>query len=242
MGNILWPPIQDVTEFIRTFYFSGALARLQTARMVATENLDKVADQISRVRGGPARCGRVRYEYQDGGQAWEEDVYVTLAYAPTQLMTLWYGGGASFRSPRGQLDRLTPVMNTTINSLRQSPEWYGYLMYVKKLFLDRMAQGIRNAGRLSDTITRNTEEIRKMSEDSYRRANESQDRISRSYSEYVRGVETYRNPYEDRPVQLPSGYDGVWVSRSGEYLLSNQPGFDPNAGSTAEWRRMEKGR
>jgi hypothetical protein len=55
-------------------------------------------------------------------------------------------------------------------------------------------------------------------------------------------VETYRNPYEDRPVQLPSGYDGVWVSRSGEYLLSNQPGFDPNAGSTAEWRRMEKGR
>jgi hypothetical protein len=113
-------------------------------------------------------------------------------------------------------------------------------MYVRKLFMDRMAQGIRNAGRISDTITRNTAEIGKMYEDSYRKANESQDRISRNYSEYIRGVETYRNPYEDRPIQLPSGYDGVWVNRSGEYLLSNQPGFNPNAGSTTEWRRMEK--
>jgi hypothetical protein len=242
LGNVLWPPVQDVPEFIRLFYFSGALARLQTARMVATENLDKVADQVSRAQGGPARCARVRYEYRDGDQAWEEDVYVTLVYAPSQIVTYWTGGAHSFRSHRGQLDRLTPIMNTTTKSLRQSPEWFGYLMYVRNLFLDRMAQGIRNAGRLSDTITRNTEEIRKMHEDSYRQANESQDRIARSYSEYIRGVETYRNPYEDRPVQLPSGYDRVWVSRSGEYLLSNQPGFDPNAGSTAEWRRLEKSR
>jgi hypothetical protein len=242
LGNIRWPPIQDVPEFIRLFYFPGALARLQTARIVDTENHNKIAEQVSRMRGGPARCGRVRYEYQDGGQTWEEDIYVTLVYTPMQDMTFWYGGAASFRSHRGQLDRLTPVMNTTINSLRQSPEWFGYLMYVRKLFLNRMAQGIRNAGVISDTISRNTAEIRKMYEDSYRKANESQDRISRSYSEYIRGVDTYRNPYEERPIQLPSGYDGVWVSRSGEYLLSNQPGFDPNAGSNVEWRRLEKGR
>jgi hypothetical protein len=53
-------------------------------------------------------------------------------------------------------------------------------------------------------------------------------------------VETYRNPYEDRPIQLPSGYTDVWVNRSGEYILSNQAGFDPNAGSNLEWRRMPK--
>ena len=36
------------------------------------------------------------------------------------------------------------------------------------------------------------------------------------------------------------GTDGVWVNRSGEYILSNQPGFNPNTGSTAEWRRMQR--
>ena len=77
--------------------------------------------------------------------------------------------------------------------------------------------------------------------DSYRRSCESQDRISRSYTEYIRGVETYRNPYEDRAIQLPSGYSQVWASPTGEYILSNQAGFDPNIGASMEWRRLERG-
>ena len=107
-------------------------------------------------------------------------------------------------------------------------------------FLEAVYVTLVNAGILSEAISRNSAEIRKMSEDSYLKANQSQDRISRSHSEYIRGVETYRNPYEDRPIQLPSGYDGLWVSRSGEYLLSNQSGFNPNEGSTTEWRRMKR--
>jgi hypothetical protein len=76
--------------------------------------------------------------------------------------------------------------------------------------------------------------------DSYRRSCESSDRISRSYAEYIRGIESYRDPYEDRAVQLPSGYSGVWVNRTGEYVLSDEAGFDPNVGSNVEWRRLEK--
>ncbi len=112
---------------------------------------------------------------------------------------------------------------------------------VQKLFMDRMRQGIRNPGILSDTIARNNEEIRQMFADSYRRSCESQDRISRSYTQYIRGVKTYRNAYEDRAIQLPSGYSQVWASPTGEYILSNQAGFNPNVGSTTEWRRLERG-
>lgn len=135
---------------------------------------------------------------------------------------------------------MTPMMSTTISTLRLTPDWYSGFMYVQKLFTDRMNQGIANAKALSDTITRNSEEIRKMYADSYRQRQESEDRISQSYSEYIRGVETYKNPYEDHPVQLPSGYNDAWVNSRGEYMLSNQAGFDPNVGDTTEWRRMEK--
>ncbi|MGA8754313.1 hypothetical protein [Candidatus Deferrimicrobium sp.] len=79
-----------------------------------------------------------------------------------------------------------------------------------------------------------------MYSESYRKRSESQDRISQSFSEYVRGVETYRNPYEGRPVQLPSGYSDAWVNARGEYLLSNNAGFNPNVGDTTEWRRMDR--
>jgi hypothetical protein len=188
-----------------------------------------------------AKAGRVRYEYERDGHAWEEDVYVTLTYAPLADATFWSAtGGYSFRAPKGQLDRFAPVMNTTIHTIHLSLEWFAQYQYVQKLFTNRMMQGIRNAGRISDTIHRNNEEIQQMFADSYRRSCESQDRISQSFTEYIRGVETYRNPFEDRPVQLPSGYSNIWVNSSGEYILSNQAGFNPNVGSNIEWRPLER--
>jgi len=168
-------------------------------------------------------------------------VYVTLVYVPWQMGTIWSVYSAySFRAPKGRLDPLTPTMNTTIRTLRVSPDWWSGYMYVQKLFQDRMNQGIRNARAISDTITRNSEEIRRMYSESYRQRQESEDRIGQRFSEYIRGVDTYRNPYEDRPVQLPSGYRDVWVNPRGEYVLSNESGFDPNVGATTEWRRMER--
>src|SRR3989337_2131316 len=80
-----------------------------------------------------------------------------------KMGTFWSVHSAySFRAPKGQLDRLTPLMNTTVSSARLSPEWYGGYMYVQKLFQDRMKQSIKNAAAISATITRNSEEIRRM--------------------------------------------------------------------------------
>jgi hypothetical protein len=244
MGCIIWPPISDATQFVQLLQGAGFARRLQGAKVVKTEDLPKVAAQLQQSHGDPttARCTRVRYEYRDSSREWEEDVYVAVLYTPMRSFIFWAGSAYSFRAPRGQLDRFTPIMNTTIQTQRRTPQWFAYYTYVRELFENRMKQGIRSAGLLSEAISRNSAEIQRMYEDSYRRANQSQDRIARSYSEYVRGVDTYRNPYEDRPIQLPSGYNGVWVNRSGDYVLSNQAGFNPNVGSNVEWRRMDRSR
>jgi len=244
MGNIVYQPVQDVPQFIQLFYMPKALPHLQQARPIAKEDLTKVADQVKNMWGGQAdvKSARVRYEYAGaGGASWEEDVYVTLVYTQSQMGWFWSVTSAhSLRAPKGQLDKMAPLMMAMVNSSRMNPEWYGGYMYVQKLFMDRMNQGIKNAAAISATITKNSEEIRQMYSDSYKQRCESQDRISQSFSEYIRGVDTYKNPYEDRPVQLPSGYNDAWVNSQGEYILSAQAGFDPNVGSTTEWRRMDK--
>ena len=61
-----------------------------------------------------------------------------------------------------------------------------------------------------------------------------------SISESIRGVTTYTNPYDERPVPLPSDYSYAWVNRSGEYVLSNDAGYDPNVGSVSEWRLLKR--
>ena len=242
LGNILWEPITDVSQFIQVFYMPEALKHLQGATIMDSEELPELAAEVARSVGGQSqvKSARVRFEYQLAGHQWEEYVYCNLVYTNWQMGTLWSVHSAySFRAPKGQLDRLIPLMSTTVNSARLSPEWYGGYMYVQRLFLNRMNQSIQNAAAISETITRNSEEIRRMFSESYRLASESQDRISQSFSEYIRDVETYKNPYEDRPVQLPSGYRDAWVNQHGEYILSNDSGYNPNVGDTAEWRRMQ---
>jgi hypothetical protein len=244
LGSVIWPPVTDIPQFIQGFYFSDKLARLRNAKVVATQDLPEVASLVAQSSGAQtAKSARVRYEYDAGSQSWEEDVYTTLSYTQVSNRVYWGVEHAySFRAPKGLLDRMTPLMSTVIATRRLSLDWYAAYMYVGQLFDDRLRRGIRAAGELSRTITRNTEEIRQMFAESYRQRSESEDRISRRFSEYIRGVDTYRNPYEDRPVQLPSGYSNVWVNRSGEYILSDQAGFNPNVGSNVEWRQIERAR
>jgi hypothetical protein len=242
MGNIVHRPLLDAPEFIKAMFMPQALPHLQQARQVSTEDMPKIAALVSQNWGGTAqvKAAKTRYEFDHNGQAWEEEIYLVLVASTDQGITIWTDSSAyTFRAPKGELDKLTPLMTTIVTTARISQDWYGGYMYVQQLFMNRMNQGIKNAAAISATITKNSEEIRQMFSDSYRQRQDSQDRISRGYSEYIRGVETYTNPYESRPVQLPTGYQGAWVNAQGEYLMSTQSGFDPNVGSTVEWRRME---
>lgn len=252
MGNLVHPPIRDAAEFVRTMYMPQALPHLQRARPVKAERLHEVEKQYAKAveqapAGGQASvyAGKVRYEYEREGRPWEEDVYVFLSYYSGQGMTIWSVGQAyAFRAPRDAaggsgLDKVAPLLTTITNTARVSQDWFSGYMYVCQLFRDRQMQGIRDATRLSRIISENAEHTRQLYARAYAERNASQERINRSFGEYVRGVETYTNPYEGREVQLPAGYNDAWVNAQGEYLLVGPGGFDPNVGSTVEWRRMK---
>ncbi|GIU78853.1 MAG: hypothetical protein KatS3mg005_2091 [Bryobacteraceae bacterium] len=242
LGRVLWPPIQDVGEFVETMYMGGPLARLRKATKAAVQEMPELAALA--VRGesaSQAKSGKIRYEYEQDGQAWEEDVYVTLVYTFVADIAMWRSDRAySFRAPKGMLDRLTPLMAAVVSTARISLDWFAQYSIAGQLFDERMRQGIRGAAALSQTIRRNSEEIRQMFEQSYRERTAADDRIHQRFTEYIRGVETYRNPFEDRPVQLPSGYSNVWVNRNGEYILSNEANFNPNIGSNLDWRPLKR--
>ncbi len=249
MGNIVHPPIRDAGEFVRAMYSPQALPHLRGAQQVAVERLHGIEKQYAQAvqqapAGGQASVysGKVRYEYQRDGKAWEEDIFLFLSYYSGQGMTIWSVGQAyAFRAPKdaGGLDKFAPVMTTVVNTSRVSQDWFSGYMYVSQLFRNNQMQSIRDATRLSQMISQNAEESRKMWSEVYAQRNASQDRINREFGEYIRGVETYSNPYESREVQLPAGYRDAWVNAQGEYLLVGPGGHDPNVGSTVEWRRMQ---
>ena len=71
--------------------------------------------------------------------------------------------------------------------------------------------------------------------------NDSQDRKNTAVRENLGGVQTYANPYGGTPpVELSSQHQYYWRNPQGGMVGSNDPSFNPNAGSTGEWRKMER--
>lgn len=71
--------------------------------------------------------------------------------------------------------------------------------------------------------------------------NASNDRNNAQFREALGNVQTYVNPHDaGNPVQLPNTYQYFWVNEQGTIAGTNDGGFDPNSGSTKDWRRMPK--
>jgi hypothetical protein len=247
MGNIVLRPIEDPGEVVRTLTIPSFRPN---ARIVGVQELPEVARGLSQSMGCRVRSSRVRLEYALNGQAIEEDMYVSIYVTRSNLGVnnavsyLWGPAWTPFalRARKGELDAKTPLLLAIADSARFNPQWFAEYSGVCQLFQLRMAKDIENARRLSETITRNSNEIFQMYSDSYWKRQASQDQLARNFSDTIRGVDRYQSPYEKYPVQLPSGYQHAWAGSDGTYVLSNDAGFDPNVGSTTNWTLMNTAR
>jgi len=55
----------------------------------------------------------------------------------------------------------------------------------------------------------------------------------------MRGVDAYQ-AVSGAQVELPTGYQQAWGNALGEYILSNDPFFDPNQVSSQTWTQLHR--
>jgi hypothetical protein len=79
-----------------------------------------------------------------------------------------------------------------------------------------------------------------MTRQSWERRQASEDRIHKQWTQYMRGVEEYHNPIERRPVELPSGYREAWMKGRGEYILTDNPNYNPNVQAGGDWQKLQR--
>jgi hypothetical protein len=108
------------------------------------------------------------------------------------------------------------------------------------MLIQQQIRQIRNIGEISKMISRTSNEIREDQMKSWTARQAVNDRIVDNFCRGIRGVEAYNDPLAGKTVELPSGYTNVWANRSGEYILSESPSYNPNVGSNIEWQRIEK--
>jgi hypothetical protein len=222
-------------------------------KVVAGEALPDLARQVGKAGqpGMSADAARVRVEYARGGVAMEEELYAvveSMSY-PVQTMsgpvthTNWFVNyTVAFRAEKGRLDAQARTFQTIVHSFKVNPQWFNKYNQLVEMLIQQKIQQIRNIGEIGRMISKTGSEIREDRMKAWTERQAVNDRIVDDFCRGIRGVELYHDPFENKPVELPGGYGNVWANRSGEYILTESPGFNPNVGSNVEWQRIEKTR
>lgn len=243
MGSIVLEPMspsQLVTEFTLPHF------RKISTRSARSYDMPELAKLCAANNGGgnwKASRTRVTYTYQ--GTPVEEDFYVACFYYPeaslgvnNATVTIWGVGLAfSIRAAQGELDRSTPKMLACVHSLKGTAEHLKQVQYVQRLFCNRINISIRDAGEISKQISANNDYALNLMRSARATRNASEDRISKQFSDYIRGTQEYT--YGGASYSLPNNYQHAWLNSNGTILLSNSTGFDPNTTHSGTWNELK---
>lgn len=196
-----------------------------------------------------ATGAKIRVRYMNQAVPMEEEFYAvveTITF-PGQSMfgtfynTLWYVDYIfSFKAEAGKLDNHAQVFQTIVSSFVLNPRWYAKYSNVIEYMAQQQITRIRNLGEFSRMLSNISDELREDKLRQFTASGEVYDRVSQKFSDNTLGIDRYYDPHEGRDVELPSGYNHAWSNNNGEYIVTDNPNFNPNVGSNLHWEPMQR--
>jgi hypothetical protein len=256
------PPV-SAEQALRELYLPNYRPEASGAEIIETQPLPELAQQVLAWQQAVLNifysisppnfqyelrvdAARAKYRYTVAGKPMVEDATVAItyfiAYMPSLYGTVpaitWSTAPTSFRAPAADMDRRLEAFRLIAASHRPNFEWSAAVARLHAVITrDQLRQQQRIFDRLQQ-IHRTQSETSDMLFESWQRRSQTYDRIFDRYSQSIRGVETYSDPVSSRQVELPNGFNHVW-SNGSDYVLSNEPGFNPNTGSSQLWTEIQ---
>lgn len=244
-------PAQDAIESLVIPRYRGDRQNLQVIR---NEPFPELAGAVGAgTQGGMGfRQGdgaKARVTYTLGEYPVEEEILAVVEVwrIPSQSMfssesVFWFVDYIlAFRAGKGLLDATSELFQVMLRSLKVNPYWKTAYDQVVTQLAQAQISHIRHVGQIGSMYAQMGAQIRQENLDSWYGRQEIYDRLSHDWSENIRGVETYYDPYKGYEVELPSQYEHAWVNSWGEYILTDNINFNPNTDidSTLNWEQME---
>jgi hypothetical protein len=233
------------------YFRQNVLSSLPASTVISVEQFPEL-NQIARKQMGlpPSDAGnggtrteaiRVRTEFQKDGaptEAWLALAVVTRIYPVGR--GLFYDCHAidfvALRAPKGKLDANDKLFKVMTSSIRPEPQWQAYSNGIiakyykieaqKEAAEDQAWADLQN--RITQTILDVTANQTRGSQNSFIGADQG-----------IRGVQTFRDPSTGKTVELSNLYDNAWNNGTNEYLMSDDPNFNPNGHVNGSWNQLQ---
>ncbi len=196
-----------------------------------------------------ATGAKLRISYVNDGVTMEEEFYAVVESFsfPVQSMygtfysTIWYIDFIfSFKAETGKLESNTKIFQTITSSFKVNPKWYAKYSNVIEYMAQQKITQIKSIGEFSRMLSRMSDQVSAEKMEQFKANGDVYDKVSQKFSDNTLGIDRYYDPYEEREVQLPSGYNHAWSNNNGEYIMSDNPNFNPNVGSNLNWESMKR--
>jgi hypothetical protein len=113
---------------------------------------------------------------------------------------------------------------------------------VREMMARNAIKGIKAIGRIGDMVARAGSDMREDQMRDWERRRQANDRIVQNFTDNIRGVERFNDPFAGKEVELPSGYGRAFANNLGEYIVTESPSYNPNIGSNLHWEELAPAR
>jgi hypothetical protein len=250
-GSIVKQPI-SAQKALRNIILPEQRGGFSNLMLLKDENLPELPKALAgsnQGQGNNSSGAKLRVSYILNGVTIEEEFYavVELITFPVQSMygtfynTIWYVDYIfSFKAEKGKLESNTKIFQTITASFKLNPQWYAKYSNVIEYMAQQQISQIRSVGEFSRMLSRISDQISDEKMQQFYARGEVYDRVSQKFSDNMLGIDRYYDPYEGKEVELPSGYDQAWSNNNGEYIVSDNPNYNPNEGSNLNWQPLKR--
>jgi hypothetical protein len=208
---------------------------------VARLQLGLPADAATDSSGTQTEAIRARVEKQSDGkpsESWVTLVVVTRAFR--QGRGAFYDCHAidvmAFTAPKGKLDANDKLFKVMMGSVRTEPKWGSY----SGNFIARLYQvEARKEQAIDAAIAAFQNHVAQTIMGVTQRAAQGANQAAFGEDQIVRGVQTFRDPTTGKTMELSNLYDHAWLNGSNEYVMSDDPNFNPNGKLSGDWSQLQ---
>jgi hypothetical protein len=184
---------------------------------------------------------RARVAFQKDGKDLEE--WVALA----MVVNVSRAGGGSFydshatslvalTAPKGKLDGNERLFKVMVSSIRPEPQWVTYANQQLTTLYQAEARKEAVIDRIYAQLVQNEiATIQGVTDNMMRGATVSAMQMDQN----IRNVQTFRDPGTGHTMELSNLYDHAWLNGSNQYVMSDDPNFDPNGNLSGSWNRLQ---
>ena len=241
-------------QMLREIMLPRYRGQMQSLQIVKEEALPDLAREIARKQGRPdgdtgaSEGARARIRYSLGGRDIEEEVFgcvevfqVPIASMFGQSMTTYWWADYlfSFRADAGALDSKAGLFKAMTQGMRTNPRWRAAVQDTTRSLAQGQIQRIHQIGQFGQAYAQQGAQMREENLQDWYRHGAMKDRQDREFSEMIRDVETYRDPFDGHEVELPDSYKYAWSTPLGEVIMTDDPNLNPNVGDNRTWEPMQ---